>query len=461
MPDQTFEDAQRKIEKLTKINEALIGRVERATDQQGNAYSLFTAAITLENQIVNRNGQLKDALFHLEQTNSELVTARDAAEKAHEIKTRFFTAVGHDLLQPLHAARLGLSALDSGAQSDENKRITAQIDHALSSIEELLRTILDISKLATGDIQPNLKPVSLDKVFQDLTLDIGTVVKEKGLKLEVSGAGHVIHSDPLLLRRVLQNLMSNAVRYTEKGQITLEAAAAGDCVEISIQDTGPGISPQEKERIFEEFHRGAAAKKPGSDGLGFGLGLSIVQRMATALKHEVLVDSILGEGSRFTVRARKSHQQPSEKSQPATPAEVRGSYGLEGTKVFVIDNDNVVLDAMRVLLRQWSCDAVFVNTLQDTDAFISNPPFKPDIVLADYHLEKGTSGIGAIAKLRAEWGSDLPAVVITADHSEETGLLIQDAKCEVLRKPVRPGTLRALVSQLVRDYRQTQREPPV
>ncbi len=241
MPQSSSQDLSRKLEKLNKINAALIERVERSVEQQGNAYSLFTAAIGLENQVRQRTDELQEALERLETSNEALVAARDEAERANEAKTRFFTAVGHDLLQPLHAARLTVSALGESNEISENRKLTDQIDHALSSVEDLLRTMLDITKIETGVTQPSPRPMSLSDLFESLDVDFTPIVAEKGLTLTVNPNGFDVVSDPPMLRRILQNLLSNAARFTNAGQVSLHAERHGEEVRIKVTDTGPGI----------------------------------------------------------------------------------------------------------------------------------------------------------------------------------------------------------------------------
>ena len=243
-------ELQRRLEKLAKINAALMQRVERSMDQQANAYSLFQTAIGLESQVRLKTEELKSALHGLESVNDELTLARDAAESANRIKTRFFTAVGHDLLQPLHAARLSLSAVVETERIVDQRHLLDQIDHALSSIEELLRTILDISKLEAGVMKPSLQPIALETLFQSLALDLEPLARARNLVMTRRPTDLAVLSDPLMLRRIVQNLMVNAVRYTAKGGVKLAARRRGDTVAIEVWDTGPGIPEAERDRIF-------------------------------------------------------------------------------------------------------------------------------------------------------------------------------------------------------------------
>lgn len=438
---------ERQLAKLRKINTALIQRVERSMEQQANAYSLFQTAIGLEAQVRLRTEELKNALRQIEETNQQLIVARDAAERASRFKTRFFTAVGHDLLQPLHAARLTNSALDGTLKPGEQARLSGQIDHALSTIEELLRSILDISKLEAGVVQPSLKTVALEELFQSLVTDLGPLAREKNLSLTYRSTCLSVTSDQLMLRRILQNLLANAVRYTERGEVKLVARRRGTSVRIEVWDTGPGIADAERTRIFEEFERGAASERVS--GVGFGLGLSIVRRTAQALDHEIAVCSRVGRGTCFSVMAPVAETVcPTTVTMPNMQA-VREAYGFPASRVLVIDNDATVLMAMTTLLDRWGCMSRSAREPADVEAMVMEGEFVPDVVLADYHLDRGACGLDVVARLRAVHRADLPAVVVTADHSSAIAEEARRAGCEILCKPVKPAELRALLSHLL------------
>jgi two-component system, sensor histidine kinase len=443
------DDLKRRNEKLAKINAVLMQRVERSMDYQANAYSLFQTAIGLEGQVKVRTEELKTALNRLERANDELVQARDAAERANRFKTRFFTAVGHDLLQPLHAARLSISAMAEGGGSVQHTRLIRQVDHALSTIEELLGTILDLSKLEVGTIKPIMHTVALGDLFHSLVVDLGPIAQNKSLMLTLRETDALVTSDPLMLRRILQNLLANAVQYTDHGRILLAARRRGDLVRIDVWDTGPGIPLSERGKIFEEFQRGSAAER--SRGGGFGIGLSIIGRMADALGHKVELCSRPGKGTRFSVYAPYAGRttQLSLRSDKNAAA-ARQAYGLAATRALVIDNDGAVLEAMRQLLDRWGCEGRFAVSISGVEALLDREPeFRPDIILADYHLDFGESGLRAVERLRDAWKSSIPAIVITADHASDVANKVQAAGCEILLKPAKPAELRALIVNLL------------
>ncbi|MEO1543121.1 MAG: hybrid sensor histidine kinase/response regulator [Pseudomonadota bacterium] len=439
-------ELEQKIQKLEKINASLISRVERSMSLKGNAYSLFHSAIGLESQVRIRTVELKSAVTDLEKSNDELTDARDASEREIRVKTRFFTAVGHDLLQPLHAARLSVSALDATSDEAEQNRLANQIDHALLSIEELLKTILDLSKLEAGVLRPSVSAVPLAEIFRGLCLELEPIAASKKISIRWRPTSYTVSSDSLMLRRILQNLLANAVRYTEHGGISIAARRRGDLIRIEVWDTGPGIADDDRERIFEEFQRGANLEQ--KSGNGFGLGLAIVQRMAAALEHQVGLCSRVGHGTCFYIYAPFAEVVP---IPPPTfsPQDVAATYGLNGAHVLIIDNDKTILEAMKTLMKKWGCSVTAIESLAAISELDLSEARSPQIVLADYHLDHGQDGVTAVKKLREKFGEDLPGMIITADHSTQTASKVESANCELLRKPVKPAELRALMAHLL------------
>jgi signal transduction histidine kinase len=442
---QSPSDLGRAVDKLRKINEALMKRVERSMDQQANAFSLFQTAINQEAQIRIRTEELNNALTKLAQANVELSEARDAAERSNAYKTRFFTAVGHDLLQPLHAARLTLSELVDVQSEPDQRQLTHIISSALVTIEELLTSILDISKLEAGVFVPNVQTVALGAIFEQLACNIEPVTRRKRLDFRWRPTSLGVRSDPLMLRRIVQNLLANAAHYTEAGGVLLTARRRGPSVAIEVWDTGPGIAPQERDQIFEEFQRGAASERSG--GAGFGLGLAIVRRMAESLDHELGLDSRVGHGSRFRITA--PYAAAASKSEPAATMMCSNEGYLVARPLIVIDNDLSVLGAMQTLLSRWGADVRLARDLDDVNEILSDPAFTPAIILADYHLDGSVVGIDAVARIRQGLGRNVPAILITADRDHATAKAACKSNCELLYKPVRPAELRALMQHLL------------
>jgi two-component system, sensor histidine kinase len=447
--DAHLAELRRRLEKLAKINAALMQRVERSMEQQANAFSLFQTAIGLEAQVRIRTDELNTALDRLERANDELVTARDTAERANRFKTRFFTAVGHDLLQPLHAARLSLSAMSEGDSNSNDKNLLGQIDHAMLSIEDLLRTILDLSKLEAGFTVPTVQPVALCEVFPGIIRDLAPIARAKQMILSCRDTRLEVRSDPMMLRRVIQNLVANAVHYTPRGQVKLMARKRSGKVRIEVWDTGPGIAVAERDRIFEEFQRGSTSELARVGG--FGLGLSIVQRMADALGHEIGLCSRVGRGTCFMITAPFAGTSLAERRK-LTGAE--NAYGLPAAKALVIDNEPTVLAAMQSLLAHWSCESWPAASRAEAETLIGGVPgVQPDIIFADYHLNMGETGLAVIESVRHKLGKHIPAIIITADHALDLSAYPGATGIEVLKKPVKPAELRALMLHLLRTRR--------
>jgi two-component system, sensor histidine kinase len=435
------------VQRLTRINAALVERLENRIDQQASAYSLFQTAIGLEAQVRQRTAELKTALVDLERSNAALVVAKETAEKANSSKTRFLAAAGHDLLQPLYAAQLSISTLAEMQTSRESAALCRQIDRALVTIEAYLRSILDISKLDAGVVTPEIQSVSLAEIFQSLDSDFRPIVERKKLRLRFRPTQLSVRSDSILLRRVLQNLVSNAARYTNRGGVLIGARLRGDQVRIEVTDTGVGIDPNEIERIFEEFHRAPQAEGT-QNGEGLGLGLSIVKRMTQALDHRVEVRSHPARGSRFSIVAPLAWPDSPRSADLVLVENWARASDLTGRRILLVENDPDVLEATRWLLVQWGAEVTAAKDLASVRARVSTIA-PPDAIIADYHLDRDENGLQAIALARSLARSEIPSVVVTADQGAGTVELARNAGCEVLRKPVKPAQLRAVLTHLL------------
>lgn len=433
------------VQRLTRINAALVARLENRIDSQASAYSLFQTAIGLEAQVRQRTAELKLALVDLERSNAALVSAKEAAEKANSSKTRFLAAAGHDLLQPLYAAQLSISTLAEMQASAESAALCRQTERALVTIEAYLRSILDISKLDAGVVEPEFQPVALSEVFQSLDSDFRPMVERKKLKLRFRATRMIVRTDSILLRRVLQNLVSNAVRYTRTGGVLIGARRRGETLRIEVTDTGAGIEPGEIDRIFEEFHR---APTGAQNGDGLGLGLSIVQRMTQALDHAIEVRSRPGRGSRFSVIVPLARGEEQCSVDAVLVENWARANDLSGRRILLVENDPDVLEATRWLLAQWGAHVIGTKDLDGVRERLTGGE-APDVIVADYHLDRDENGLQAIALARSLTRMEIPSVVVTADQGAETIELARGAGCEILRKPVKPAQLRAVLTHLL------------
>lgn len=437
-----------RIARLEKINTVLMDRVERGVDSQASAFSLFQTAIGLERQVRERTDELTHTLHQLERTNEELVHAKEVAERADRSKSRFLAQAGHDLMQPLNAARLSLSALEEVQTAAEGRGLVRKVERGLASIEALLRTLLDISRLDAGVMVPRIEAVPLGVVLADLAADFAPVAARRGLRLDVVPTALHVASDATMLTRILQNLIGNALRYTERGRVLVGARRIGDDrLRIDVFDTGPGIPADQHRAIFEEFHRGRTATPDGEVGLG--LGLSIVQRLGEALDHPISLASTVGRGSVFSVEVpRCDAPAPPAADAVAEAGRAGQGWGLADALVMVIDDDADVREATAALIGHWSCRAVTAADAAEAEARIDEGGRRPDLLLVDYHLAHDT-GLDAIRRLRDVWGEEIPALVVTAEPERDVEERLAAAGLELLRKPVRPAELRALMAHLL------------
>ena len=438
------EELRCKVAKLEKINAKLISRVERSYDQQPNAYALFETAIALDNQVRRRTQEVQQALRSIERVNEDLRRAKEQAEAANLLKSSVLTSISHDLLQPLNAARLALSTLGSFEMGREQTGLIDQADRSLATLEELLRTLLDLSKLDAGVMTPDWRAFPIDDLVGSLVKEHAQGAAKRGLKLRHFGAGRWVTSDPLLLRRVVQNLIANGLRYTRRGGVLVGGRARAGRWTVEVWDTGPGIPEERRDAIFQEFQRGEAGEHGGQ---GFGLGLAIVRRLALALEHPIGLMSTVGKGSMFSVCLPLA-EQPRDEPQPR-PAETslaaRGP--LRDARILVIENDAAVLAAMSALLTRWGCE-VAVASSGDEAAEIAEAR-APQAIIADLHLDHFERGATAVAKVRRAVGAATPAMLVTADHSDTAAREAEEAEMALLRKPVRPAELRSLLSYLL------------
>ncbi len=443
-PPGEAEELRREIAKLQKINTKLISRVERSYDQSPNAYALFETAIALDNQVRRRTQEVQQALRSVERANEDLLRAKEQAEAANLLKSSVLTSISHDLLQPLNAARLALSALTSFEMGSEPVGLIDQADRSLATLEDLLRTLLDLSKLDAGVMTPDEQAFPIDDLVASLVKEQTQAAAKRGLKLRHFGARRVVKSDPLLLRRVVQNLIANSLRYTRRGGVLVGGRARDGRWIVEVWDTGPGIPPERRNAIFQEFQRGEAGEHGGQ---GFGLGLAIVRRLALALEHPIDLRSTVGKGSMFSVSL------PLAELRQAAPAAVHANpsiavHGpLRNARVLVIENDATVLSAMSALLTRWGCEVAVAPT-GDEAADLARMRI-PQAIIADLHLDHFERGSHAVAKVRRAVGAATPAMLVTADHSDAAAREAEEAEMTLLRKPVRPAELRSLLSFLL------------
>jgi len=399
------------------------------------------AAEALERANATLERRVRERTQELEHLNTELLHAKAAADDANISKTRFLAAASHDILQPLNAARLYVTSLVERQSGGEEARLVSNVDASLEAIEEILGVLLDISRLDAGAMKAEIVTFRIDDLMRQLAVEFLPLAREKSLALTFVPCSLTVRSDRRLLRRLLQNLVSNAIKYTPKGRVLVGCRRRGDQLRIDVYDTGLGIPQEQTGEIFKEFHRLDQGAKVAR---GLGLGLSIVERIARVLNHKVAITSVVGRGSHFSLHVPQGAALPNamQLHEPRR-AEIQQ---LGGMAIVCVDNEANILDGMEALLSGWGCAVFKAPDLKSAIATLRAAATVPTGLLVDYHLDDG-NGIDAINALRRIYGPALPAILITADR----GLHVrEDARAHdipVLHKPIKPAALRALIAQ--------------
>src|ERR1700760_2438532 len=401
----------------------------------------FEAAEALERANATLEKRVRDRTEELTRLNSELALAKSAAEDANISKTRFLAAASHDILQPLNAARLYVTSLVERKSVGEDSRLVENIDDSLEAIEEILSALLDISRLDAGVMTPSISSFRMADLMRSLEIEFAPIARAKGLRLSFVPCSLPVESDRSLLRRLLQNFISNAIKYTPQGRVLVGCRRREGALQIGVYDTGVGIPPLKRGEIFKEFHR---LEQGARIARGLGLGLSIVERLARVLNHGIALDSNAGGGSFFSVTlpiaAVINH------TAAVTTATPLLRTPISGARIVCIENDLAILDGMKTLLSAWGADVIAVTDPEAAMEAIEAAGASVTGVLVDYHLDRG-NGVAAIRDIRRRFGENLPAILITADRSPHVRAAARDEKIAVLNKPVKPASLRALLGQ--------------
>jgi len=385
--------------------------------------------------------RLRESYTGLEQKVAERTEELVAANHA---KSRFLAAASHDLRQPMHALGLFVSQLNNRIKDPENRLLTGRIEAAVTALQGLLDALLDVSRLDAGVVTANFSDFKVGKVLERVEMAFAPDASDRNLRFRVRPCALPVQSDPVLLERILINLVANALRYTQAGGILIGCRRRGTMVRIEVWDTGVGIAPEHQQAIFQEFYQVGNPERDRTKGLG--LGLSIAGRLARLLGGRIDVHSSPGHGSVFAVevpRATDFHED-------RVASMPRGiDEPLHNALVLIIDDDSLVREALTGLLQQWGCRVFTAATGEEALTRLSESGLSPDAVLCDYRLPDGEIGSDAIRALRERYGAKLPAALITGDTAPERLREARESGVPLLHKPVQPGRLRALLEHLL------------
>jgi signal transduction histidine kinase/CheY-like chemotaxis protein len=379
-------------------------------------------------------------------------TARRAAEAASRAKTQFFAAASHDLRQPLHAMGLFAEALRQRSHDPEVASLVNSINESVDALEGLFGELLDITRIDTGGVDVNPAPVPMRELFARLRLHFEPTAFEKGLALSFHGAQRVAFADPVLLERILRNLVSNAIRYTDDGGVLVSArlrrGPVGDKLLMQVWDSGIGISETTLPRIFDEFYQ-VQSQRPleAHQRKGLGLGLAIVARLSALMDSRVTAQSRINRGTVFSFEVAVG-QAPRVAALPAAGVKAPLGLTLQGRLMLLVEDEAAVREGLVVLLKAWGASVIDFDTVSALQAWLARQPAEaPDLLIVDYRLPQGTTGLDALAAARAHWPTrKLPAIVVTGStiggHENEAA----EHDFHLLIKPVLPNKLRAMIA---------------
>jgi signal transduction histidine kinase/FixJ family two-component response regulator len=425
------------------ISGSLIGPV---TEVEARLSQIAAGDFSQRVDVVNRD-ELGALAANVNRTSEQLGRLYHQLELANLAKSRFLAAASHDLRQPLHALNLFLDQRRNETDQVERSRLDAQIDTAVVAMNELFNSLLDISKLDAGVLAPNISEFPVDHLLKRIETTFAATARENALRLRVVSSRAWVRSDFILLERILLNLVSNAVRYTERGGVVIGCRRCNGRLRIDVCDSGSGIPKDQRRNIFGEFYQLGGGEKDRRGGLG--LGLAIVDRLCSLLDHPIELASSVGRGSRFSVSIPSA---PAGTARAQTSDVPRALIDSEhGKLVMVIDDDELVRDGTRGLLKSWGCLVVTAESEDAAMTKLADHGRRPDLIISDYHLAQGKAGFELIDRLRRACGAQIPAFLISGDTAPERLREARASGYYLLHKPVLPITLRSVVSQLLKN----------
>jgi signal transduction histidine kinase/CheY-like chemotaxis protein len=374
----------------------------------------------------------------------DLLNQKETAERANLAKSRFLAAASHDLRQPIHALGLYIGALRNASLAPELQSIAGRMEASIEAMDRLFAAILDISRLDAGVVEVRAETFALDQLAAGVCEEFREEVRRKGLRLRCEPGGCYVNADRVLLERILRNLLSNAVRYTDHGEVRVRSRARGDRVVLQVWDSGCGVAKADLPLIFEEYFQVGNYERDREKGLG--LGLAIVLRLTTLMGGEIRARSRLGRGSCFEARLPSGRE--ADVSLPSAPADMSGA--MEAGLVVVVDDEADVRDAMRMALSSWGYRVLATEGGRQALAALQASGERPGLFVCDLRLRDGEDGLAVVAQFRARFGASLPVVLVTGDTAPERVAHAHVSEAHLLHKPVSSGKLRALVRNLAR-----------
>lgn len=380
----------------------------------------------------------------IEEATAELRARKEEAERANLAKSRFLAAASHDLRQPMHALGLFISELGQQSHTPDSRRLVQRIAASAEAMENLLDSLLDISKLDAGVLQPSLRSFPLEPLLDRLAAQMRPAAEDHDLQFKVRPSKAWVESDPVLFERILTNLVSNALRYTTHGRVLVACRRRGQRLRVEVRDSGIGIAPEAQEIIFQEFVQLDNDERARDKGLG--LGLAIVRRLANLMGHGLDLRSAPQRGSVFAVEVPLAAAQPS-----AATDDNRAPGDLGGVVVALLDDDPLARSGMESLLTAWGCVVIAAETPAELVDALTVAGKPPQVLISDFRLHGPHNGVDIIYTLRQQATTPVAAVLISGDTGPETLRLAQDAGVPLLHKPVRPARLRALIHRLLHN----------
>ncbi len=395
------------------------------TAERESAKTLFEMNELLERRVGDRT--------------EELAIALSEAERANASKSRFVAVASHDLMQPLSAAKLFVSSLGERLDDAEGQRIVEKTEAALQGAEQIIAALLDISRLDAGKAVFKVQPVRLNDIFSPLRDELAPVAEAKGIALRIVESSLFVKSDAGYLRRIVQNLLSNAIRYTESGRVLLGAWRVGEVARIEVWDTGRGIPLADQETVFREFHR----LSPGSGETGLGLGLAIVERACRGLGHGLGLWSEPGTGSCFSLTVPLHESQAHPIRTAKRPSEAP-SGALDGMLMMLVENDADLAAAIALMVERFGVETIHATDAEEALEILHKIQLLPDAFVLDHHLGEGATGTELHARLRDLYGP-VPAAIVSADRTRELRRLCEESGLPLLAKPLAVDRLRAFL----------------